>query len=153
MKALIGILALAAASVALAQTENPNPRNFKLLLDGGEVAGVSGYSIDFERAPDIAYSPRRVAAPAAAPRLTLTLTPKGLHALSGWINEAGAGGSVAPHTVEVQALDNEGSVLVHWKLDSAQPIAVTEISAATGSVTATLLLEFQRLTLVSARAN
>jgi hypothetical protein len=153
MKVLIGILALAAASVALAQTENPNPRNFKLLLDGGEVAGVSGYSIDFERAPDIAYSPRRVAAPAAAPRLTLTLTPKGLHALSGWINEAGAGGSVSQRTIEVQALDNEGTVLVDWRLEGTEPIAVTEISNATGPVTATLLLQFQKLTLVSARAN
>lgn len=146
--------ALAIASAAAGQTSNPNPKNFKLLLDGTEIPGIAGFSVDFEREPTIAYSPRRVAAPASAPRLTLVATPKGLNALQGWLNDAGNGNSPAARTVEIQTLDNDGAVLIDWRLDTVEPIAVNATSSGTGnSPTAAILLAFEKLTLLHASSN
>lgn len=152
---MLGLLAaLAIASAAGAQTSNPNPKNFKMLLDGVEIPGVAGFSVDFEREPTIAYSPRRVAAPAAAPRLTLVATPKGLNALQGWLNDAGNGNSPAARTLEIQTLDNEGAVLIDWRLDAVEPIAVNATSSGAGnSPTAAILFAFEKLTLIHARAD
>ncbi len=146
----IGALAAAAG----AQTSNPNPRNFKLLLDGVEIQGVAGFAVDFEREPTIAYSPRRVAAPAAAPRLTLVATPKALNAIQSWLNDAGNGNNPAARTVEIQTIDNEGTLLIDWRLDSVEPIAVNATSSGTGnSPTVAVLFAFDKLTLLQAKAN
>ncbi len=151
---LSAIGALAIAAGAAAQTSNPNPKNFKLLLDGAEIPGVAGFAVDFERDPSIAYSPRRIAAPAAAPRLTLVATPKGLNAIQSWLNDAGNGNNPAARTVEIQTLDNEGTVLIDWRLDSVEPIAVNATSSGTGnSPTVAILFAFEKLTLIRASAN
>lgn len=147
-------VALAFASASSAQTSNPNPRNFRLLLDGAETHGVAGFAVDFEREPSIAYSPRRVAAPAASPRLTLTATPKGLNAIQSWLNDAGNGNTPAQRSVEIQMLDDSGALLIDWRLDGVEPIAVNATSSGTGSSpTVAVLFAFQKLTLVSASAN
>ena len=151
-------LALAAilvfAGTAGAQTGNPNPKNFKMIIDGGETPGIAGFAIDFERAADIAYSPRRVAAPAAAPRLTLNLTPKGLNALSSWLNDAGNGASVESKSIEVQSIDNEGTLLIDWRIDGAVPIAISQLSSGSGnSPVAVVILQFEKLTLVKAKSD
>jgi hypothetical protein len=148
----LGVALFAAA--AAAQTSNPNPKNFALRVDGGETPGVAGFAIDFERALDIAYSPRQVTAPAPSPRLTLNLTPKGLAALSEWLNEAGAGGSVAPKSVEILSLDNEGTVLIDWRLDGVVPVAITQLSSGSGnSPVVAVIYAFERITLVKAKAD
>ena len=125
-----------------------------MLIDGGETPGVAGFAIDFERNASIAYSPRVIAAPAAAPRLTLNLTPKGLAALIDWINEAGAGGTVAPKSVEIQSTDNEGTLLVDWRIDGAVPVAISQLSSGSGnSPVVAVILQFERLTLVKAKSD
>jgi hypothetical protein len=144
----------ALAGAARAQTSNPSPKNFRLIVDGGEAPGVAGFAIDFERTPDLAFSIRKIAAPGSSPKLTLTLTPKGLNAFSAWLNEAGAGGSVSSKTIEVQSLDNEGAVLIHWRMESAIPTAITQLSSGVGpSPTAAVVLSFDKLTLVKAKAD
>ena len=157
MKTRFGPLAIALslfAAVAAAQTTNPNPKNFALRVDGADSPGAAGFAIDFERALDIAYSPRQITAPAPSPRLTLNLTPKGLAALSDWINEAGAGGAVTPRSVEILSLDNEGTVLVDWKLDGVSPVAITQLSSGTGNApVAAVIFAFEKLTLVKAKAD
>lgn len=148
------LIAMVLVPAARAQTSNSNPRNFKLLLDGAEVAGVSGFSVSFERDPSIAYSPRRIAAPAAAPRLTVTATPKGLSALQSWINDAGNGNSPAARSVEIQSVDNEGTLLIDWRLDGVEPIAVNAVSSGTGnSPTVDILFAFEKLTLLHAKSD
>jgi len=153
------IAAAAALAVALgapvgAQTSNPNPKSFRMFVDGGEVSGVAGFAIDFEKDRDLAISLRRVAAPSTVPKLTLTLTPKGLNALSAWINDAGDGTPVEKRTLEILSVDNEGTVLIDWKLDGVQPVAITQTSS-TGvfSPTAAVVFAFDKLTLVRARAD
>lgn len=154
LAALTVTAVLALAGTARSQTSNSSPKSFRLIVDGGEAPGVAGFAIDFERARDLAYSLRKIAAPANAPRLTLTLTPKGLNAFSAWINEAGAGGSVSSKTIEIQSLDNEGVVLVHWRLENATPTAITQLSSGIGnSTTAAVILAFDKLTLVKAKAD
>jgi hypothetical protein len=145
---------LALAGPARAQTANSSPKNFRLIVDGGEAPGVAGFAIDFERTQDLAYSIRKIAAPGTSPKLTLTLTPKGLNAFLAWLNEAGAGGTVTSKTIEVQSLDNEGVVLVHWRMENAIPTAITQLSSGVGtSVTAAVVLSFDKLTLVKAKAD
>ena len=142
------------AAAAAAQTSNPNPKNFALRVDGGETPGVAGFAIDFERALDIAYSPRQITAPAPSPRLTLNLTPKGLAALSDWLNEAGSGGSIAPKSVEVLSLDNEGTVLIDWRLDGVSPVAISQLSSGTSnSPVAAVIFAFEKITLVKAKSD
>ncbi len=157
MKTRIGPFAIALslfAAAAAAQTTNPNPRNFALRVDGADTAGAAGFAIDFERALDIAYSPRQITAPAPTPRLTLTLTPKGLAGLSDWLNEAGSGGTVSPRSVEILSLDNEGTVLIDWKLDGVSPIAITQLSSGTGNApTVAVIFGFEKLTLVKAKSD
>jgi hypothetical protein len=149
----IAFALLLAASTG-AQTSNPGPRNFKMLLDGAETPGIAGFAVDFERDPTIAYSPRRIAAPAASPRLTLTATPKGLNALQAWLNDAGNGNSPAARSIEIQAVDNEGVVLIDWRLDNVEPIAISETSSGTGSSpTAAVVFAFEKLTLIRAKAD
>src|SRR5512146_3186066 len=126
MKARLVLVLLALCAAASAQTTNPNPKNFRMLIDGGETPGVAGFAIDFERGANIAYSPRVIAAPAAAPRLTLNLTPKGLNALSEWLNDAGNGASVTPKSIEIQSVDNEGTLLIDWRIDGAVPVAISQ---------------------------
>ena len=150
----IAIAAALFAAGAAAQTTNPNPKNFALRVDGGETPGVAGFAIDFERALDIAYSPRQITAPAPSPRLTLNLTPKGLAALSDWLNEAGAGGTVTPKSVEILSLDNEGSVLIDWRLDGVSPVAITQLSSGSGnSPVVAVIYGFEKITLVKAKAD
>jgi hypothetical protein len=154
MKARIALVVLAVSAAVSAQTTNPNPKNFRMLIDGGETPGVAGFAIDFERNANIAYSPRVIAAPAAAPRLTLNLTPKGLAALIDWINEAGAGGTVAPKSVEIQSVDNEGTLLVDWRIDGAVPVAISQLSSGNGnSPVVAVILQFEKLTLVKAKSD
>jgi hypothetical protein len=147
-------LLLLGGGAAFAQTGNPNPKNFRMILDGGETPGVTGFAIDFERNPELALNIRRVAAPSATPKLTLTLTPKGLNTLSGWLNDAGSGNDVAPRSVEIQSLDNEGNVLIDWRLDGVQPVAITQASNGAGlTPTASVIFAFEKLTLVKASSN
>ncbi|HKB69438.1 MAG TPA: hypothetical protein VKH46_01250 [Thermoanaerobaculia bacterium] len=154
MKARIALLLLAVSAAASAQTTNPNPKNFRMLIDGGETPGVAGFAIDFERSAAIAYSPRLVVAPAQAPRLTLNLTPKGLSALSGWLNDAGNGVSVAARSIEIQSLDNEETVLIDWRIDGAVPIAISQLSSGNGtSPLVAVILQFEKLTLVKAKSD
>ncbi len=155
MKARLALILLAAcATSAHAQTTNPNPKNFKMIVDGGEVPGVAGFAIDFERNAEIAYSPRRVAAPASAPHLTLNLTPKGLNALSAWLNDAGNGAAVTPKSVEIQSLDNEGTLLIDWRIDGAVPVAISQLSSGNGNTpVVAAILQFEKLTLVKAKAD
>ena len=157
MKTRIARLALGLAffaAAAGAQTTNPNQKNFSLRIDGADTPGVAGFAIDFERALDIAYSPRQIVAPAPSPRLTLNLTPKGLAALSDWLNQAGSGGTVAPKSIEILSLDNEGNVLIDWRLDGVTPIAITQLSSGTGnSPVVGVIYGFQTITLVGAKSN
>ncbi len=86
--------------------------------------------------------------------MTLILTPKGLNAFLAWLNEAGAGGAVTSKTIEVQSLDNEGVVLVHWRMENSIPTAITQLSSGVGtSPTAAVVLSFEKLTLVKAKAD
>lgn len=152
--AAIVFLALASAAAASAQTSNPNPKNFKMIVDGGETPGVAGFAIDFERNADIAYSPRRVVAPANAPRLTINLTPKGLNALSSWLNDAGNGTSVAPKSIEIQSIDNEETLLIDWRIDGAVPVAISQLSSGNGNApVVAVILQFEKLTLVKAKSD
>lgn len=152
--AAIVFLALASAAAASAQTSNPNPKNFKMIVDGGETPGVAGFAIDFERNADIAYSPRRVVAPANAPRLTINLTPKGLNALSSWLNDAGNGASVAPRSIEIQSVDNEETLLIDWRIDGAVPVAISQLSSGNGNApVVAVILQFEKLTLVKAKSD
>ncbi|MGH9441677.1 MAG: hypothetical protein ACRD16_05340 [Thermoanaerobaculia bacterium] len=157
MKTRIGRITLAItffAAAATAQTTNPNPKNFALRVDGADASGIAGFAIDFERALDIAYSPRQITAPAPTPHLTLNLTPKGLAGLLDWLNEAGAGGSVTPRTVEILSLDNSGTVLIDWKLEGVSPIAITQLSSGTGnSPIAGVIFAFEKITLVKAKSD
>lgn len=157
LKTRIGPFAIALAlfaAAAAAQTTNPNPKNFALRVDGADTPGAAGFAIDFERALDIAYSPRQITAPAPTPRLTLTLTPKGLAGLSDWLNEAGAGGSISPKSIEILSLDNEGSVLIDWKLDGVSPVAITQLSSGSGnSPVASVIFAFDKITLVKAKSD
>lgn len=152
---LISILAASAlAGAASAQTSNPGTKNFKMIIDGGETPGVAGFAIDFERNADIAYSPRRVVAPANAPRLTLNLTPKGLNALSSWLNDAGNGASVTPKSIEIQSVDNEETLLIDWRIDGAVPIAISQLSSGNGNApVVAVILQFEKLTLVKAKSD
>jgi hypothetical protein len=148
------IALLAAIPAARAQTTNPNPKNFKMIVDGGEAPGVAGFAIDFERGAEIAYSPRRVAAPGSLPRLTLNLTPKGLNALSGWLNDAGNGAALTAKSVEIQSMDNEGTLLIDWRIDGAVPVAITQLSSGSGnSPIVAVILQFEKLTLVKAKSD
>jgi hypothetical protein len=125
-----------------------------MIIDGGETPGIAGYALDFERNAAIAYSPRLVVAPAQAPRLTLNLTPKGLNALSSWLNDAGNGASVDSKSIEIQSLDNEGTLLIDWRIDGAVPIAISQLSSGTGnSPVVAVILQFEKLTLVKAKAD
>lgn len=153
------ILLIVAASLLLpavsrAQTGNPNPKNFRLSFDGSEAPGVAGFEIDFEKAPDLAYSPRLVAARGPAPRLSLTLTPKGVAAISSWLNDAGNGAAVTPKTADIQSLDTDGNVVVEWRLDGVQPVAITQLSAGTGNqIAISVVFAFEKLTVVRASTN
>ena len=152
--AAIAIAVLLSAAVSRAQTGNPNPKNFRLLVDGSESPGVSGFEIAFEKAPDIAYSPRVVAARGEAPRLSLTLTPKGVGAISSWLNDAGNGSAVATRTVNIQSLDNEGNVVLEWRLDGVQPVAITQLSAGPGNqITVSVVFAFEKLTVLRASSS
>jgi hypothetical protein len=125
-----------------------------MIIDGGETPGIAGYALAFERNASIAYSPRLIAAPAEAPRLTLNLTPKGLNALSSWLNDAGNGASVGAKSIEIQSLDNEGTLLIDWRIDGAVPIAISQLSSGTGnSPVVAVILQFEKLTLVKAKAD
>ncbi|HET9794498.1 MAG TPA: hypothetical protein VFS34_08560 [Thermoanaerobaculia bacterium] len=147
-------LVLALAAAVSAQTGNPLPKNFRMLIDGGETPGITSFAIDFERNASIAYSPRVIAAPAGAPRLTINLTPKGLNALQGWLNDAGAGGTVAPKSVEIQSIDNEGTLLIDWRVDGAVPVAITQLSSGTGNdPLVAVILQFDKLTLIKAKSD
>ncbi len=153
-RAIAAAALLGAALPAAAQTGNPNPKNFQMLMDGGQVPGIAGFAVDFEKNPVIAYSPRRVASPLPYPTLTLTVTPKGLAALSSWINDAGSGATPATKSVEIQLIDNSGTLLVDWRLDGVQPVAILQDSSGVGnSPTASVILAFEKLTLVSASSN
>jgi hypothetical protein len=150
----LAITILLSASVSRAQTGNPNPKNFRLLFDGAEAAGVAGFEIDFERAPDLAFSPRLVAARGSAPRLSLTLTPKGIAGISSWLNDAGNGAVVTPRSVDIQSLDTDGGVVLEWRLDGVQPVAITQLSAGTGGqTTVSVVFAFEKLTVVRASTN
>ena len=46
MKSRFLVLIVAASAIAgsvSAQTSNPNPKNFKLIIDGGEAPGIAGF--------------------------------------------------------------------------------------------------------------
>lgn len=145
---------IALSSVLRAQTSNPNPKTFALRMNGVDTPGVAGFAIDFEKGLDIAYSPFHVTAPAPSPRLTLNLTPKGLAALSDWLNAAGSGGAAPPVSIEVISLDNEGTVLIDWRLDGVAPVAITQVSSGTGnSPIVAVICGFDRITLLRAKAD
>ena len=152
--AAIVFLALVSAAAASAQTSNPGTKNFKMIIDGGEAPGIAGFAIDFERNAEIAYSPRRVVAPANAPRLTLNLTPKGLNALSSWLNDAGNGASVTAKSIEIQSVDNEDTLLIDWRIDGAVPVAISQLSSGNGNApVVAVILQFEKLTLVKAKSD
>jgi hypothetical protein len=154
MKLRIVPLVLAVAAAAAAQTGNPLPKNFKMLIDGGETPGIASFAIDFERNASINYSPRVIAAPAGAPRLTINLTPKGLAALQAWLNDSGAGGTVTPKSIEIQTIDNEGTLLIDWRIDGAVPVAIVQLSSGTGNdPLVAVILQFDKLTLVKAKSD
>lgn len=154
MKARLALAVFAISAAAAAQTSIPIPKNFRMIIDGGETPGIASFAIDFERTAAIAYSPRVIAAPLSLPRLTVNLTPKGLNALSGWINDAGSGGTPAAKSIEIQSLDDEGTLLIDWRVDGAVPIAITQLSSGTGnSPTVGVILQFEKLTLVKAKAD
>jgi hypothetical protein len=148
--ALVGTLA---AAGAFAAGPDPRERNFKLFVDGAEIAGVVGYRIDFARMPitrddsrrlGIAYSPDQR-------QLSLTLTQKGLNRLQDWLN--GATDTTTPVTkgVAIEAYDNEGTLLARWELTSVAPSTFS--SAAAGNideVDATVEFVFDRLRLTQA---
>ena len=157
MKSRFLLLIVAASAIAgavSAQTSNPGTKNFKMIIDGGEAPGIAGFAIDFERNAEIAYSPRRVVAPANAPRLTLNLTPKGLNALSSWLNDAGNGASVTAKSIEIQSVDNEDTLLIDWRIDGAVPVAISQLSSGNGnSPTVAVIVQFEKLTLVKAKSD
>ncbi|HET7453793.1 MAG TPA: hypothetical protein VFL12_13685 [Thermoanaerobaculia bacterium] len=154
MKIRLALALLAVAAAASAQTSIPIPKNFRMIIDGGETPGIASFAIDFERSAQIAYSPRVIAAPAGSPRLTVNLTPKGLNALSGWINDAGSGGTPAAKSIEIQSLDDEGNLLIDWRIDGAVPVAITQLSSGVGnSPTVGMILQFDKLTLIKAKAD
>lgn len=154
MKARWIALVLAVAASAQAQTGNPNPKNFKMIIDGGETPGVTGFAIDFERSAGIAYSPRVIAVPAGVPRLTINLTPKGLNALSAWLNDAGNGATMTPKSIEIQSLDNDGNLLIDWRIDGGVPVSIAQLSSGTGNdPVVSVIVQFQNLTLIKAKSD
>ena len=148
------LLLLAISAIARAADPDPRERNFRLLIDGTEVAGVVGYRISFARTPvprsdsrrlDRAYSPDER-------RLVLTLTEKGLNRLQDWLNDATDDGTPAGKNVTVIARDNQSEILARWDFTGVNP--VTFSSAAAGNVNqvdSTVEFAFDRMRLVEAR--
>ena len=148
--ALLGSLIAAGATAA---GPDPRERNFKLFVDGVEVAGVVGYRIDFARLPvsrddsrrlGLAYSPDQR-------QLSLTLTQKGLNRLQDWLNGATDTTTPVTKSVAIEAYDNEGTLLARWELTSVTPSTFS--SAAAGNINevdATVEFIFDRLRLTQA---
>jgi hypothetical protein len=148
--ALLGTLTAARARAA---GPDPRERNFKLFVDGTEIAGVVGYRIDFARLPitrddsrrlGLAYSPDQR-------QLSLTLTQKGLNRLQDWLNGATDTTTPVTKSVAIEAYDNEGTLLARWELTSVTPSTFS--SAAAGNINevdATVEFIFDRLRLTQA---
>ncbi len=141
------------ASEARAAGPDPRERNFKLFVDGVEIAGVVGYRIDFARLPvsrddsrrlGLAYSPDQR-------QLSLTLTQKGLNRLQDWLNGATDTTTPVTKSVAIEAYDNEGTLLARWELTSVTPSTFSSAAAGTiNEVDATVEFIFDRLRLTQA---
>ncbi len=148
--ALLGTLTAAGARAA---GPDPRERNFKLFVDGVEIAGVVGYRIDFAQTPvsrddsrrlGLAYSPNQR-------QLSLTLTQKGLNRLQDWLNGATDTTTPVTKSVAIEAYDNGGTLLARWELTSVAPSTFS--SAAAGNINevdATVEFVFDRLRLTQA---
>jgi len=141
---------------ALLRADGPDPReaNFRFFVDAVQISGVVGYRIDFARNPVSLDDQRRLGV-AYAPdqrRLVITVTQKGLNRLQDWLNSATDTTNPGGKTIEVQALDNQSSVLARWQLTNVMPSTFS--SAAAGNISevdSTVEFVFDRLRLLEAR--
>ncbi|MEP6767852.1 MAG: hypothetical protein ABJC61_04240 [Acidobacteriota bacterium] len=157
MKKTLTACLLFAAVVASAAPlpSDPRERNFKLTVDGAEVAGVVGYRIEFARNPmskddqrrlGVAYSPDQR-------RLLITVTQKGLNQLQDWLNSATDTSAPASKTVGIQAKNNQDQLLARWELTGVVPSTFSSSAAGTiDEVDSTVEFLFDRLRLVEASA-
>ena len=155
MKIRVCLLLLGALTSAVVRADGTDPReaNFRLFVDGVQIAGVVGYQIAFSQAPvnrddqrrlGVLYSPDQR-------RLAITVTQKGLNRLQDWLNSATDTANPTGKTVQIQALDNKSSLLARWELTNVTPSTFT--SAAAGNINeidATVEFVFDRLRLVEA---
>ena len=157
MKKTLTACLLFAAAVASAAPlpSDPRERNFKLMVDGADVAGVVGYRIEFARNPmskddqrrlGVAYSPDQR-------RLLITVTQKGLSQLQDWLNSATDTSTPASKTVSIQAKNNQDQTLARWELTGVVPSTFSSSAAGTiDEVDSTVEFLFDRLRLVEASA-
>lgn len=157
MKKTLTACLLFAAAVASAAPlpSDPRERNFKLMVDGAEVAGVVGYRIEFARNPmskddqrrlGVAYSPDQR-------RLLITVTQKGLNQLQDWLNSATDTSTPASKTISIQAKNNQDQLLARWDLTGVVPSTFSSSAAGTiDEVDSTVEFLFDRLRLVEASA-
>ena len=153
---VVGILLLCFLAPAGVRAAGPNPRekNFRFFVDGVQIDGVVGYRIDFSQLPASKDDQRRLGV-AYAPdqrRLVITVTQKGLNRLQDWLNGATDTGSPVGKTVQIQALDNQSSLLARWELTAVTPSTFS--SAAAGNINevdSTIEFVFDRLRLVEAK--
>ncbi|MDQ2871360.1 MAG: hypothetical protein M3S32_11490 [Acidobacteriota bacterium] len=157
MKRILTACLLFAATVASAAPlpSDPRERNFKLMVDGAEVAGVVGYRIEFARNPmskddqrrlGVAYSPDQR-------RLLITVTQKGLNQLQDWLNSATDTSTPSSKTISIQAKNNQDQLLARWDLTGVVPSTFSSSAAGTiDEVDSTVEFLFDRLRLVEASA-
>ena len=150
MKKIMSLgLFLAVATAVLAANGDPREANFKILVDGVQVSGIVGYSIEYIGNP--VTIPTVGTLPTNPHRLLLTATQKGLNHMQDWLNATTSTGAPVTHSVTVEALDTSGNLLVRWDLTSVVPSKFT--SQAAGSISevdSTVEFAFDRLTLVEA---
>ncbi|MCA1580153.1 MAG: phage tail protein [Acidobacteria bacterium] len=154
-KILTACLFAAAVASAAPLPTDPRERNFKLMVDGAEVAGVVGYRIEFARNPmskddqrrlGVAYSPDQR-------RLLITVTQKGLNQLQDWLNSATDTSTPASKTISIQAKNNQDQLLARWDLSGVVPSTFSSSAAGTiDEVDSTVEFLFDRLRLVEASA-
>jgi hypothetical protein len=149
------LLFAAAVASAAPLPSDPRERNFKLMVDGAEVAGVVGYRIEFARNPmskddqrrlGVAYSPDQR-------RLLITVTQKGLNQLQEWLNSATDTSTPSSKTISIQAKNNQDQLLARWDLTGVVPSTFSSSAAGTiDEVDSTVEFLFDRLRLVEASA-
>jgi len=152
---LLGSLFCGALALPALAATQPPPNNLIVKVDGVEVPGVVGYSIQFSRQPipktdsrrlDLSYSPDER-------RLILTVNQNGLKALQDWLNLSTDGGTPTARVVTLTARNLSEEVLVTWEVSGVMPWTLSQATAGQiTDITATLEFLFDRMRLVDASA-